>query len=460
MKKKIKPVGFILVSLLIAAVSYIVINKKATGKNKKPFCNVILISLDTLRADHLGIYGYHRDTSPYIDEMAKESILFENAYAQSPNTLISHATMLTSLQPIVHGATPDFILAEGFETLAEYFQKNGYKTAGFATHESWLSEKMGFAQGFDVFRSEFIDAKQNNKFIFDFIEKNSDSKLFLFLHYYDIHSDADLLPYDTKSDYDKKFCQDYKGEFQGCKFNICATYLLDRVNSEKWNLNEEEVQYITALYDGGISYTDFHLNKLFNKLKDLELYEKSLIVVTADHGEEFMEHGKMLHEQLYKENVHVPLIIKLPHKKEHKRITTAVGVIDIMPTILDVMGIRYKGLMGESIVPLIEQADTGNRLVYSFLPDLNEAISVRDHRYSFYQKKSIAASELYLFVTDPGEGVDISGREKRKKDELLKMLIDNLKSQRKIKKQFKYTRKKSELSNEEKEKLKSLGYLD
>ena len=319
---------------------------------------------------------------------------------------------------------------------------------------------MGFAQGFDSFHSEFIDARQNNKLAFAFLKRNVKKKFFLFLHYYDIHSDFDQLPYDTKSDFDRKFCPDYQSEFEGCKFNICGSSLLERVNSEHWPITDAEVDFIKALYDGGIAYTDFHLNRLFDFLRELGIYEKTLIVITADHGEEFMEHGKMLHVQLYDETMHVPLIIKLPHKNEHRRIDNPAGVIDIMPTILDIMEIPYEHLMGESLCPLFDTVKKQNWPVFSFLPDYETGVSVRDGQFSFFRKKKTSTTELYNVETDPGELRDLSNSAGGMVNEWLSKISENIKLQLKIKGRFKYKRKKAVITEEDREKLKSLGYVD
>ncbi|MCP5102449.1 MAG: sulfatase, partial [bacterium] len=365
MNGKIKRSVALVVLLLIPAGVFFIV-RSFTGKREADY-NVILISLDTLSAGHVGAYGYQRETTPHIDELAKNAVLFENVYAQSPNTAISHATMLTSLHPMVHGTNPEYILGDEFETLAEHFQKSGYKTGGFTTHGAWLDRRMGFAQGFDDFFSDFIRAPEINEYAFKFLKENAGERFFLFVHYYDIHSDYHKLPYETGTDYDRKFCAGYTGDFTGCKNDSCASTFLDKVNSEGWTIPAQDLEYITALYDGGIAYTDHHVNRLFDYLKKLGVFENSLIIITSDHGEEFMEHGKVLHLQIYNEVMRVPLIVKLPGKKEHARITNPLGLIDLMPTILDMAGIRYKNLQGKSFLPVINGKEELDRPVFSTL---------------------------------------------------------------------------------------------
>ena len=129
-----------------------------------PQANVILISIDTLRADHLSLYGYSRQTSPRLDELAARSFVFDRAYAPSANTLVSHASLLTSLHPVSHGTrSPDVPLDEAVTTLAESLRARGYQTAGFTSHPTWLTKRMGFAQGFDYFESTGVPAEKLNQ---------------------------------------------------------------------------------------------------------------------------------------------------------------------------------------------------------------------------------------------------------------------------------------------------------
>ena len=462
MKKKIV-LPFIITSVLFFSLVIAIGNFLLRPKLE---FNIILISLDTLRADHVGAYGYNRNTTPFIDKLAANGILFKNAFAQSPNTAISHATMLTSLQPMVHGVTPEHILGDEFETLAEYLKKKGYKTGGFTTHGSWLTKKMGFAQGFDDFYSNFLSARGINEYVFEFLEKNKENRFFLFVHYYDIHSDYNKLPYDTRTGYDTKFCKDYKGNFTGCKDDLCASTYLEEVNSKGWTIPGGDLEYITALYDGGIAYTDHHVNRLFKRLKGLNLFENSLVIITSDHGEEFMEHASVLHTQLYNEVMHVPLIIKIPGKKEHSCIKTPVGVIDIMPTILDLAGIKCKNLQGKSVLPVITSAKEENGFVFSTLcglgPKLEFNIFVRDKEVGFFTRDKFTKFEMYNIKTDPNETINIANEKEKKikKRECLKKAIAYHQEQKDIKKYFKHKRRKMRFTKEERERLKSLGYLN
>lgn len=455
------------VALILAIIMITVIMTFLFISEEKPVNTpVILISIDTLRPDHLGVYGYHRNTSPYIDEMAKNSIIFENAYAQSPNTIISHATMLTSLYPLVHGVTPSYRLEPEIETIAEYFKKQGYITGGFTTHGAWLNRKMGFDQGFDDFYSRFVSGDNINQRVFAFLEKNASKNFFLFVHYYDPHSDYRQLPYDTRTHFDRTFCRDYQGSFTGCRGNLCASKLLGSIDESEGEstFSAEDLQYIIDLYDGGILYTDYQVGRLFEELKREGIYENAIILITADHGEEFLEHGKFLHDQLYKEVMRVPLIIKFPGSQSRVRKTTPVGVIDIMPTLLDIAAIPYDNIQGRSLWPLIENNESQDRVVFSTLKmeNLNQSdhISLRNQSFSLFTWDKFSRFNLFNIVADPAETVNIQDQKKEILEKLLRVTRKHYHSQLKLRNRLKYNQTKVEPSQEEIEKLKSLGYLN
>jgi arylsulfatase A-like enzyme len=318
---------------------------RASSTHQAPH-GIILISLDTLRADHLGIYGYHRSTSPSIDAFAKDSIVFENAVVQAPNTLPSHMSIMTSLYPHSHGVKGNRSLPSENLTLAELLQQGGYKTAAFADG-GWMRAVFGFSQGFAIYDGEKkVGIAKILPKVKRWLEKNSSQPFFLFMHCYDIHS-----PYDPPPPYDRMFQDDiYMGSFVPSTENLRLA---------AWNqvrLNEQDLQHTIALYDGGIRYTDEILGKFFAYLRNSGLYDKSLIIVTSDHGEEFMEHGSFLHWQLYyRPNLHVPLIIHLPVSlQKGVRIDEFVQSIDLLPTILNLAKLpEHSEAQGRSLVPVI-----------------------------------------------------------------------------------------------------------
>ena len=307
---------------------------------------IILISLDTLRADHLGIYGYYRNTSPFIDIFAKESIVFENAVVQSATTLPSHMSIMTSLYPHSHGLTKNISLASENHTLAELLRKGGYATAAFVDG-GWMRGVFGFSQGFDLYEGEkTVGIAKILPKVKKWLDKNRSQPFFLFMHCYDIHS-----PYNPPPPYDTMF--------QDSVYDCSFVPTTNNLRSAAWNkvkLNDQDLRNVIALYDGGIRYTDERIEGFLAYLQNSGLYEDTLIIITSDHGEEFMEHGSFLHWQLYyRPNLHVPLIIHLPaYSKKEVRIGEFVQSIDLLPTILDIAGLPdLPDAQGRSLVPLI-----------------------------------------------------------------------------------------------------------
>lgn len=251
--------------------------------------NVILISIDTLRSDRLSCYGYKYKTSPHIDKLAEEGVLFENIYAQSPWTLPSHMSILTSLYPSVHGVqTTDDSLSGDFITLAEVLKNNGYYTAAFVD-ASFVSAKYGFNQGFDIYDDSGGRIKVINKKAISFIEKfcatrkSPQSKFFLFFHVFDVHG-----PYKPPESYRNLF---YNGKDPYDKDNHSMNLVKQMPQLKYQEFGEiTDINYVRALYDSGIRYVDDQLEELFKRLKDLGIYDETLIVFTSDHGESLFEH--------------------------------------------------------------------------------------------------------------------------------------------------------------------------
>ena len=319
--------------------------------------NIILVTMDTTRADHLSCYGYGKNTTPNLDTFAKENVIFNNAYAPSPWTLPSHASIFTGMYPARHGAHKDWDhlqtnwprkLDEHHTTLAEILTDHGYQTAGIvASHV--LHSSTGFAQGFTYYDEELISvlgelehfslykligrwvyldeiagrwgvcgyrrAYQINARVFSWLEKHCQSPFLLFIHYFDPH-----LPYIPPYKYYRHFQEDENGEI---------------TQYEKYK------RELVAQYDGELANLDDHLGKLFTRLKELNLYNNSMIILTSDHGEFFGEHDMWTHGyELYQEVLKVPLIIKYPASfPKQGEYSKRVSLVDIMPTLLNFLGL-------------------------------------------------------------------------------------------------------------------------
>jgi arylsulfatase A-like enzyme len=387
----------------------------------RPPDHVILIGIDTLRADHLSCYGYEIDTSPRLDEFAAGAVLFEKSMSQSPWTLPSFASIFTSLYHDQHRTgihcirddrTPMLnttILEDSFNTLPEVLKSHGYKTAAF-TEGALMSPFFGFGQGFDLFKicsvpEDKTDELNPRQILFkdiknivdesiDWIDKNREDKFFVFLHSYETHR-----PY-----------RDPMGVAWKVRKKYVETGLLEKA---KQNYESDQASFFSVydrliLYDSEIMYTDYHIGRLFDALKEMGLYDESLIIFTSDHGEEFGEHGNFYHgKALYRESVFVPLIVKLPHQRNGYREDgwTAEG-IDILPTVLDLCEIEDHDfpLVGKSLFS--EPSEDVSR-AHLFVEDKNLSAVVKDGRKLIFDYDAPEESVLFDLETDPLEKNDV-----------------------------------------------------
>ncbi len=309
-------------------------------KVSKP--NILFILLDTTRADHLGGYGYERNTSPNLDRFATENLKAEFALATAPWTPASVASMFTGLYPTSHGMMPpnDRDLAKkGYAklssqhvTLAEILKGNGYRTAAVSPNP-WVTKEFGYDQGFDEYyylhRKIAEKITESGRELIEAWTKNGPmtQPFFMYLHFLDPH-DSYAPP--------GEYAQKYSGPLQKSKF----TY-------------DEAMQKNINLYDGEISYLDAELGKFFDYLKAKGLYEDLFIVIVADHGEQFMEHGNLRHGyKLFNEEIHIPLMLKTGRSSDNGRvIKEPVSTIDILPTVLSRLGLKETGnLPGVSLL--------------------------------------------------------------------------------------------------------------
>ncbi|MCX6577087.1 MAG: sulfatase, partial [Candidatus Aminicenantes bacterium] len=404
--------------------------------------NVILVSIDTLRADHLGTYGYTRETSPALDSLAQDSAVFLNTFSTSAWTLPSHASMLTS--------------------------------AAF-TGGVYVGSRYGFSKGFDSFSERQGDfsvpdaAERAFQSVSEWIGQNQDKNFFLFVHTYQPHS-----PYDCPAP--------YSSEFLGHDSQLQKVKILDYLGGREGTfkpLSEQERQDFIGLYDGEIRYTDERLIKpLLSRLKQLGLYNRTLVIVTSDHGEEFFDHGGWEHgHTLYNELLRVPLIMKFPGSKfRGKRIEPIVSQVDLMPTILEEMGIDDKnlGLDGRSLHPLLKGESRDDRVFFadrkSHVTDtntshritlndgkmkliLNKVFSPKALTFYLYPPPQTSPVELYDLREDPAEKKNIANTQA----ELARRLTAQMDSL------FRNARPrqaaKTKMTKELEDQLRALGYI-
>ncbi len=316
--------------------------------------NVLLYVVDSLRADHLGCYGYPLPTSPNIDALASESLVFARAVAQAPWTLPATAAILTGRYPYAHGALrPGDRIRSDVPMLAELLRAQGYSTAAFVTNRN-VDGAFGFDRGFDEFTyaredpsrlSLHLGADGLNDLVFPWLDGHAAKPFLLYLHASDPQA-----PYTASPDAAAPFRPaDLAASLAAEK------QPLQRAEEDPTLATEDNLAYLRSLYDAEVAFVDDHFGKLVAELKRRGLYEHTLIILVADHGEELHEHGGFEHgHTLYAEQLAVPLIVRLPVAPESaKRVTCLARQIDVLPTILEVLGVTGpRSLPGQSLLQL------------------------------------------------------------------------------------------------------------
>lgn len=470
--------------LTIILVSYFLIYQNQVQPRQY---NILLITVDALRPDHLGCYGYKRNTSSNIDNLAKEGVIFTQAITQGTNTIPSLPSLMTSLYPSQHGVkkifTKYFLLVP---TLAEILKLNGYHTTGFVAH---TLRHTGITRGFDsIDFSRGVKANAITQKAVDWLYKNKDKRFFLWLHFIDPHA-----PYLPPYPYNELFLptefREKGKEFLTEKYNwisfpqnisrpsvrrpapprfienhkdffvkdfppypVCPKQSLDKT------LTGEDREYYVSQYDGEIKFTDDQIGILFDELKRLGLDQQTIVILTADHGENLADynlyffHGDALYDVLSK----VPLIIKGGRLPKHKMIKRQVQLIDIMPTIFDILRIKKDIKMeGESLLPLIFNKKSRIRnYAFSEIFGILNVKSIRTENWKLIYYLDDGRYELYNLKSDPYEEYNLVNSEK-KKFKFLKA---------KLEKWMRKTKPKTlplarPLDEETKQELQSLGYV-
>jgi len=418
-------------------------------EDSRPPRLVILISIDTLRADHLGLYGYERPTSPRLDALAAEGVVFEDASSTAPWTLPAHASLLTGLYPKAHRVLKGQSgLPANVRTLASMLAARGYETAA-VVNSSWLrKEKHGLTREFDryLWVQESANRRAPSTWVTDqaieWIDRAGSRRLFVFMHYYDVHAD-----YTSEPRYEELFVTPYEGAADGtarqlgqsellegviewCEKNVrddlCSRAAESAKEFENLQFDEDAVRYLEQLYDAGIRQIDAELNRLFVHLRTKDLLDETMLVITSDHGEEFMEHGRVSHfYTTYQEVLHVPLILRGPGIPAGVRISTPVSIVDIVPTVLSRVGAAVPPSLDGLDLSRLWRSDASSEFEGRLL--FGEASggalwggaaagvpvyrSVRQGRHKLVQGETPERLALYDLDRDPGEQVDLSSRE-------------------------------------------------
>lgn len=324
-----------------------------SGSEKAETRNVLVLSIDTLRSDALGCYGSDGGHTPNIDRLAEKGMLFRNAIAPMATTFPSHSSMFTGLYPRVHGVRWNGnSLGEEHLTLAEILDAKGYDTGAFVSYKAMVS-RGGLDQGFDVVSDEVFDktvdrirsGEEVNRLAFEYLDGlEGDASSFLWLHYFEPHSPYPLTDY----------AQERMGDMEG-PYADGATIEEFYALNKKTEQTEENLASIQALYDGRVRDADRLVGELIAGLEERGLLEDTILVVVGDHGQLLGEHGRVGHGAiLWQDALDVPFLIVDPRSGTVGEVETRVGVVDLMPTVLEMLDLHgFEGMQGRSLAAAV-----------------------------------------------------------------------------------------------------------
>jgi len=400
--------------------------------------NIVLITVDSLRADHLSLYGYKEKTSPTLDRLANEGVVFTEAISNGSHTMTSFPAILTSAYGSMYGGCG--YLSKERTSIAEVIGKEGYSTAAFHSNP-YLSKACNYDRGFDV----FYDSIENDFSLFKFKSLDKLAKLSgqrrkattllsLVLKIYS-HIQPYRIPYERAEIITGK-AVNWLRECNN-RFFIWIHYMdthwpwvpLDFMNGSvsvkeaMWlwwkmlldpsSLSDEDLEKLIKLYDGEIRHLDHSIGIFFRSLKKMGLYDNSLILLTSDHGEEFKEHGDIGHHnlKLYEQLIHVPLVIKFPTLYGGTVISNLVSLLDIAPTITDWLGIsKPEKWIGSSLLPLLagERLERTGVISEGRIKQGDNMVSYRSKRWKLILDEERKERELYDLLSDPKETKNLS----------------------------------------------------
>ena len=417
---------FLIIALIAVIAGYFV---RVSFRPSPQIRNVILISMDTTRADNLSCYGVYKNATPHIDALAKKAVLFQNTYSPIPLTLPSHSPMMTGMYPPRHGIHDNlkYQLNDKNITLAEILKDNGFSTAAVIS-AFILDSRFGLDKGFELYDDSFDEepenvniaqrrGKETTDHALSWLQDNKNNPFFLFIHYYDPH-----MPYDPPEPFKSMIFHPYFAE---------------------------------------VAYMDHCIGRVIEELKALDLYDSTLIVITADHGEMLDEHKEKTHGYfIYQANVKVPLIFKLPGKRKARIVDDIAGIVDITPTVCSLLEIDIpQNIQGKDLSGYFDKnvtTKTDERYLYceSMTPTKyagNSLLGIITDRYKYIQT---TRPELYDLINDPKESEDLiakqQGRARILQDKLKQILEESV---------LENTESDLELDAEALAKLETLGYV-
>lgn len=382
--------------------------------------NLILISLDTTRADHLGCYGWHRNTSPHLDRLAEQGTVFEHCFSPWIPTHPAHTTMLTGCdvmrhQVVAQGAKTE--LAPDVHTLAELLKEQGYWTGAADNLGRWFSRGFDLYEGYQWAQDPDGGWRKGEAVTRTALQvlnqaAAQEKPFFLFFHYWDAHT-----PYLPPAPYSRLFYGGDEKDPAHRSMEPVLNFPPFMHYFRQWMGDVTDIEFPKAQYDAEIAYMDACLQHVFNRLDELGLAEQTLVAITADHGEEMDEHRMWFdHHGLYDTNLHVPLILRMPGTvPAGLRVPGQVRVVDIVPSFLELIGkgevVQREGMQGRSFLPAFSGSLPGGTTERIFLTECTwmrkrgvrtpewKLIVARDHP----DIHGCPPVELYQLSTDPGE---------------------------------------------------------
>ncbi|HEY8516331.1 MAG TPA: sulfatase [Candidatus Binatia bacterium] len=462
-------VAVVAIALAVAAAA---LAWRGTEPERRP--SIVLVTVDTLRADALGAYGFEGPVSPHIDALARESIVFERAFAQAPWTKPSIASLFTSLQPDTHrvvthrglyggaGHEGTDALPADAVTLAEALRDAGYATAAFVANP-WLLPEHGFAQGFDVFDAEPVLGQAPGAAVIlrrarRWLEKRDPERpFFLYLHFMDVHG-----PYDAP-DADYEAVRESPGLPASRTLTAAEKALLRPYLTRVPWVSEpggDDLRTWHARYLAGVHELDRELGPFVDELRASGALDQSIFVLTSDHGEELLEHGNWDHgHALYDEQIRVPLVVRLPRGAGGgRRVEEVVSLIDVMPTLLaKASAAAPSAMQGRDLSPLLE-GGKGDAAAATFAGGVKwkpEMRSVRTATAKLIRDPSAGLTQAYDLAHDPGEKHDVSRAQPQLVAELERTLDEH---RRALAARPALSPQKVEISDETRERLEALGY--
>ena len=442
----------------------------ATRNTDKP--NILFISIESLRADHVGCYGYERPTSPNIDALAQQATLYEQAHSVTSWTLTSHTSMFTGLYPSAHRVTlPRDRLADSYTTIAEILATAGYQTAA-VLGGPYLRKAFNLNQGFDYY-DESVSASTNEAAHKDITnprmatameqflrhKRDPNKPFMLFAYYWDVHYD-----YIPPAPYDTMFAPSGAQRIDTVQFGPITKLGRD--------ISQAQLDYVISQYDGEIRCTDEYLGRLWKLLRELDLWDNTAVILTADHGEQFFEHSYLGHKHdVYVESVHVPLIIKFPNQSKPVRNKQTVSLVDLLPTMADIaecpVATPYNGrsLIDESSVadpPIYFELTTNwnitDKSTGKTITESDHWVGIRSGQHRFVHVLGTGFWQLYDVVADPREQNPLAGDIKSVATPLAEQLTHWQNAMQTLSRKWD-AGPQAQLSEEELERLRSLGYI-